>query len=304
MTDVRYFNPYIVYMHQGALPAETRLFERMCLWYELELITEGGEGAGIVTMDQFIPARPGTLFLRRPGDLVRGVAPFAFAAILFDVIYDPVLEPYYGIREASLVSDIDLAFLNKYFDNPRRSFAFIERIPRVMQIDDYEQLLRPMREIIDLEARADGDYQLHAKALLIGLLAQLARDADAGGRLYADCPAAIRQAQEYIDANYAQPLTLEALAEHVSLNREYFCRLFRQHAGKTPMRYLQDVRVYHAKLLLRSEEISVEEVANRCGFRDLSYFYSVFKKRTGQSPRQFRTRRPPGSIQGGMTAND
>ena len=304
MTDARYFNPYIVYMHQGTLPADTKLFERMCLWYELELVTGGSMDAGVVTQEQFVPALPGTLFLRRPGDLVRGVAPFSYISILFDVVYDPVLEPYYGIREASLMSDIDLAFLNKYFANANRSFPFIERIPRVMRFAEYDQLLAPMRDIIEQEQAEDGNFQFYAKTLLMGLLARLSRECAADGRLFSELPPAIRQAQEFIEANYAQALTLETMAAHVSLNREYFCRLFRQHAGKTPMKYLQDVRIYHAKLLLVSEELSVEEVAGRCGFRDLSYFYSVFKKHTGQSPRQFKTRRPPGYRQGGVTGND
>ncbi len=300
MSDARHFNPYIIYVNHGSIQPGQKMFERMCLWYELDLIIESDEGSGVFTLDEFVPARPGTLFLRRPGDLVRGVGRFSFATILFDVIYDPELAPWYAAKRASLMSDVDVPFLRKYHANENRSFDFIERIPRVMHINEYDHLLRPMLEIANLEKKEDRNFQFYAKALLMNLLAEISRENDVGD-LFVGFPPPVAQARDYIKKNYMHPITLESMAAHVSLNREYFCRLFKQHTRLTPMSYLQQQRIYHAKLLLLSEELSVEEIAGRCGFRDLSYFYAVFKKHTGLSPRQYKTQRPYGRITGGLT---
>ena len=290
MMDAKYFNPYIVYMHSGAVPAGHELSERMCLWYELELITGGDEGAGVVILDKFIPALPGTLFLRRPGDLVRSVAPFSFASILFDVVYNPALEPYYAYREASLMSGVDIEFLRKYHADGDRKFSFLERIPRVMRVGQHERLLKSIMEITDLARTPDESFQFYAKTLLMNLLLHISCEDRSDQPLFSHYPPAVQQALGFIETNYMNSMTLEEIAAHVSLSREYFCRLFRQHTGQTPMSYLQRMRIHNAKLMLLGEDISVEEVATRCGFRALSYFYAVFKKHTGQSPWQYQLR--------------
>lgn len=64
----------------------------------------------------------------------------------------------------------------------------------------------------------------------------------------------------------------------------YFCRIFKKHAGEGYAAYLTSVRLEKAREILLSGKYTVAEVAHMVGFRDASYFSSVFKKHYHQSP--------------------
>ena len=72
------------------------------------------------------------------------------------------------------------------------------------------------------------------------------------------------------------------------MSREYFCRLFKKHVGKTPIQYLTSLRMFHAKHFLIMDRESMEEIAMRCGFPNVNYFYMVFRKNTGTTPTLYR----------------
>lgn len=72
-------------------------------------------------------------------------------------------------------------------------------------------------------------------------------------------------------------------------NIDYFRRCFFEDTGKTPLEYLTELRINNAKNLLRQEYfMSVEEVAQKCGFQDRFYFSRKFKDYTGMSPVKYR----------------
>ena len=75
----------------------------------------------------------------------------------------------------------------------------------------------------------------------------------------------------------------------IGFNTDYFRRCFVEEIGKTPVAYLTGLRVERAKgLLVQNPPISVETVAERCGFSDSFYFSKIFKKYTGVSPLGYR----------------
>ena len=88
---------------------------------------------------------------------------------------------------------------------------------------------------------------------------------------------------------FYRPETLEEAARAVSLSRRQFTELFRQVTGKTWRRYVQDLRLGHARKLLSETEKSVTAVAFECGFEDLSHFHHLFKSELGRTPLAFRT---------------
>ena len=74
------------------------------------------------------------------------------------------------------------------------------------------------------------------------------------------------------------------------MNTKYFCRFFRALTHNSPMDYVNFYRIEQAAWLLGQSELSVTEVAARCGFWDSSYFTKVFKKYKGYTPKEFRKR--------------
>ena len=98
----------------------------------------------------------------------------------------------------------------------------------------------------------------------------------------------LKQVLSYIQRHFAEPLTLENLAELVSMSPKYFCRFFSEMTGKTPIDYLNYYRVEYAADRLLNSEKSVTEIALSSGFNDLSYFVKTFKRYKGDTPKQFR----------------
>ena len=96
---------------------------------------------------------------------------------------------------------------------------------------------------------------------------------------------------EYIDANYASPITLSDLSRLAGMSPKYFCRFFRAALHRTPVDYLNYYRIERACHILTTTELPVTEVAYRCGFNDSSYFVKTFRKYMGITPRAYAHRR-------------
>ncbi|QDR79037.1 response regulator [Sporomusa termitida] len=94
----------------------------------------------------------------------------------------------------------------------------------------------------------------------------------------------VKWAIEYINNNYHKDLTLEQFAEKLFMSTGYFCRSFKKYAGEGYAAYLTKIRLKKARERLMSGKYTVAEVARMVGFRDASYFSSVFKKHYQQSP--------------------
>jgi AraC-like DNA-binding protein len=98
----------------------------------------------------------------------------------------------------------------------------------------------------------------------------------------------IKPVLQLIRSNYADALTLRDLAGKAAMEPKYFCRVFRQLTGKTPVEYLNYYRVECAAELLCMTDHSVTEIALECGFNDVSYFNRLFRRQKGASAREFR----------------
>ncbi|MBS4007248.1 MAG: PocR ligand-binding domain-containing protein [Clostridium sp.] len=94
--------------------------------------------------------------------------------------------------------------------------------------------------------------------------------------------------KKYIRKNYDKDLTLDDIAASVYLSPYYAARVFKHGQGMTIMNYLTQVRIEEAKKLLRNPRFQIEEIAQKLGFNDASYFSKVFRRNEGMSPSQFR----------------
>jgi AraC family transcriptional regulator len=97
---------------------------------------------------------------------------------------------------------------------------------------------------------------------------------------------------DFIDANLAEPLRLEALAARASVSRAHFARRFRQLTGLSPHRYLTQRRIEKAKALLRDTRRDLADIALDVGFGNQSHFTQVFHQLTGKTPSQWRRSAP------------
>ncbi len=93
---------------------------------------------------------------------------------------------------------------------------------------------------------------------------------------------------DYLYRNTHRQVTLKELADHFHYNYSYLSSLFPQVTEMNFTDYMNELRIKRAKDLLKQVDVTISEVAESIGFTDISYFSKVFKKRTGQTPSQYR----------------
>ncbi|SEK44792.1 helix-turn-helix domain-containing protein [Ruminococcus albus] len=99
----------------------------------------------------------------------------------------------------------------------------------------------------------------------------------------------VRDAREYIDEHYmSSALSLTAVAEAVGISPAYLSALFKRETGKNLSEYITGIRIERSKELLCCTSKLIYEIAFEVGFQDYRYFSQIFKKCTGQTPRQFQ----------------
>jgi transcriptional regulator GlxA family with amidase domain len=100
----------------------------------------------------------------------------------------------------------------------------------------------------------------------------------------------VKRAQEYIEENYQEKLTVDELAEMVALSRRSFERRFKQATGNTVIEYLQRVKIEAAKRSFESTRKNISEVMFDVGYSDTKAFRNVFRKITGLTPVEYRNK--------------
>lgn len=98
----------------------------------------------------------------------------------------------------------------------------------------------------------------------------------------------ITEAKRYIQQHYQQALRLEDVSSAVGFNATYFSVLFKKETGQNFTDYLTELRINKSKELLCSDDLSIQDVAELVGYRDLKYFSRLFKKITGVSPSDYK----------------
>jgi AraC family transcriptional regulator len=100
--------------------------------------------------------------------------------------------------------------------------------------------------------------------------------------------ARLRRIKEFVDAKIEDELTLCEMAQAVELSTAYFSRMFRKSTGETPHQFLLRQRLERAKMMLRSADGRVMDVAVACGFKSQQHFAQAFRRVCGVCPTEYR----------------
>ncbi|NML39154.1 helix-turn-helix transcriptional regulator [Chitinophaga sp. G-6-1-13] len=101
-------------------------------------------------------------------------------------------------------------------------------------------------------------------------------------------PAKILNAISHIQLNLHRDLSVAVLAKRANLHADYFSRLFLQHTGERPVKYIQEKRIERAQYLMVTTQMTFTEIATQTGFENVFYFSKIFKQITGISPGNYK----------------
>ena len=93
---------------------------------------------------------------------------------------------------------------------------------------------------------------------------------------------------KYINENFNQHISLDEVADLVSMTVPAFCRFFKKSTGKTFTKLVNEYRVVHATKLLSESQSSITDICFECGFNNFSHFNKLFREFTGKSASKYR----------------
>ena len=128
------------------------------------------------------------------------------------------------------------------------------------------------------------DVQLYIHNLFASLVNNIHEDKlDKNAKL-------MKSAGEYMEQHYCEDLSLGKVADHIYLSHSYFSDLFKQEMGISFIECLINIRIEHAKTLLKDLNLKMYEISSLVGYEDSNYFSRIFKKTVGISPVEFRNK--------------
>lgn len=103
-------------------------------------------------------------------------------------------------------------------------------------------------------------------------------------------PHILREALDFIDKHIQKEVTIDEIASAVSISYPYLFVLFKKYLRCSPYQYILNRRINRAKAMLCSENVPIKEIASLCCFNNLEVFYRQFRKCTGLTPAEYRTK--------------
>jgi AraC-like DNA-binding protein len=100
-----------------------------------------------------------------------------------------------------------------------------------------------------------------------------------------------RLAIEYMENDYAKLDGIKSIADQLGISLSHLTREFTKETGINPIKYLTNIRMQNAMQLLINTDLSINEIAVKCGFSNGNYFSKIFKKNRQLSPNEFRRER-------------
>ncbi len=185
-------------------------------------------------------------------------------------------------------------FMPEHFT--RRAVLELDREPRELTLADRTyfdnpQIVRLCRQLV-ASPWNDADQLLRANEITHEALSELLRsqsitrrDLRLRGGL---APPVRRRLADFIEARLAEPITLGLLAQVACLSEFHLARMFRESFGMPPSAWIAQRRIERARVLLKTTALPLQQVADACGYADLSHFSHRMRAALGTPPGRYR----------------
>ena len=140
---------------------------------------------------------------------------------------------------------------------------------RIKSVKNYEKLLSVFKETSMFMAKSTRDINAYTSK---------------------DYSPTTNRCIQLIVEKMPEKISLDNLAEELHISAKYLSVLFNKETGSSITDFIQDIRINEAKTLLLSSDLSYLEISNMLNFNSQSYFNQIFKKKTGLTPKEFKTK--------------
>ncbi len=156
----------------------------------------------------------------------------------------------------------------------------------------YETLAIYMQESYDEYVLKDVCYNLPIRAniylMMTALLRHYCSAKSEGDKIIYHNVIRLRPVIEYIEKNFSDKIYIDMLAEMTGVSADYFTKMFKDSIGKTPIDYINSLRINRAMSLLAETELPMAEISDTVGFCNANYFHKIFKQYRDVSPLAYR----------------
>ena len=156
----------------------------------------------------------------------------------------------------------------------------------------YPTLSRCMTGAYDEYMSKDVCYMLPMRANIYLMMTELLRyycgSKDEADRAIYHNVLRLRSVITYVNDNFAEKIYIEKLSDMITVSPDYFTKMFKESIGKTPIDYINGLRVNKAMQLLFTTDMQMGEIAEQVGFANPNYFHKIFKQYMQTSPLNYR----------------
>ncbi|OPA80444.1 AraC family transcriptional regulator [Paenibacillus selenitireducens] len=170
--------------------------------------------------------------------------------------------------------------------------GFIDR-PPMAHMHDSNTILTYMQSIQQAFQSRKPSSHLQATGFLYVILAEHSEVLQQNNEVLdhdQQSQKAVKQMIRYLSTQYAQPISIEDMAENLGYNRAYLSRIFKQATQMSPVTFLLKLRIDKGRQLLRERtDLNVEQISASVGIQDALYFSRQFRRFYAMSPTEYRT---------------
>lgn len=208
--------------------------------------------------------------------------------------------PAYTDHEFSMDAQEGLQAIEIKFDIGNKEFLDLaNQLPEKMII--HNSIIKQKLEVMIEEGQEIGKHYLHVINMnfcecLIRLFRLHAQEYDLiADRIMKSTPTEeddlfYQPVIAFMRENIQENITLDKLAEIACLEKTYFSKKFKKKYGRSPIRFLNDMKLYQAKQLLKYSHMNITQISQKTGFQSLHYFSRFFTQKEGISPYEYRQR--------------
>ncbi|MCK5443637.1 MAG: AraC family transcriptional regulator [Maribacter sp.] len=185
------------------------------------------------------------------------------------------------LLNTSLLGKEEFYYINKLVENSARGMEFYgetrkkinKLLLRIADEKGFQRIIK-LLEIINILANSD-EYNLLSSPGYLNVFK-------------GDDAEKMRLVYDYVMTNFRTKISLEEIASLLNMTTTSFCRYFRPRANKTFTRFVNDIRIGHARKLLLEDNLNISQISYECGFNALSNFNRQFKSIVNISPHEYR----------------